>query len=151
MSALWLPRGTANASLFAGAQYGYLPELFACIHRQRLTPLPGVVLKGFLAIIFCIPTNIYGLIDFFSFGAWMFHSLTFVATLCCKFTKKDTERVINIPIPLIVIIILISIYLVTIPVITSPNIEFLITSCWILFGLIFYYLFVYRKRELQFM
>jgi hypothetical protein len=44
--------GSANAILFeaarycmVGAQYGYLPELFACIQRQRLTPLPGVVLQ----------------------------------------------------------------------------------------------------------
>ena len=44
--------GTANVSLFGaarycmvGAQYGYLPEVFACIHRQRLTPLPGVFLE----------------------------------------------------------------------------------------------------------
>jgi amino acid transporter len=43
--------GTANGALFGGArycmvgaQYGYLPELFACIQTQRLTPLPGVVL-----------------------------------------------------------------------------------------------------------
>jgi amino acid transporter len=42
--------GTANGALFASArycmvaaQYGYLPELFACIQTQRLTPLPGVV------------------------------------------------------------------------------------------------------------
>jgi amino acid transporter len=44
--------GSANAILFeaarycmVGAQYGYLPELFACIQIQRLTPLPGVVLQ----------------------------------------------------------------------------------------------------------
>jgi L-type amino acid transporter 9 len=115
--------GSANAILFeaarycmVGAQYGYLPELFACIQTQRLTPLPGVVLqvlssiehfrmmtillffflKGLVAIIFCIPSNIYGLIDFFSFAAWIFYGLTFVATLCCKFTKKDAHRVISV-------------------------------------------------------
>ncbi len=44
--------GTANGSLFGGArycmvgsQYGYLPEVFACIHTQRLTPLPGVIFQ----------------------------------------------------------------------------------------------------------
>ncbi len=43
--------GSANGALFGSArycmvaaQYGYLPELFACIQTQRLTPLPGVVL-----------------------------------------------------------------------------------------------------------
>jgi len=117
MSAL----GSANGSLFGaarysmvGAQYGYLPDVFACIHKRRLTPVPGVVfqvisssyiyllmtisyfLKGFLAILFCIPSNVDSLIDFFSFVAWIFYGLTFVATLCCKFTKKDAERVISV-------------------------------------------------------
>jgi amino acid transporter len=28
-----------------GAQYGYLPEIFSCIHKKRLTPIPTVVLQ----------------------------------------------------------------------------------------------------------
>ncbi|CAF2685034.1 unnamed protein product [Rotaria sp. Silwood2] len=95
--------GSANASLFASArycmvsaQYGYLPEVFACIHIRRLTPVPGVVLQGTIAIMFCLPSNIEDLINFFSFAAWIFYGLTFVATLCCKFTHKDAERVISV-------------------------------------------------------
>ncbi len=49
--------GSANAILFeagrycmVGAQYGYLPELFACIQKQRLTPLPGIVFQVLLFI-----------------------------------------------------------------------------------------------------
>ena len=44
--------GSANAVLFqaarycmVGAQYGYLPELFAGIHKSRLTPVPGVIFQ----------------------------------------------------------------------------------------------------------
>ncbi|CAF4864026.1 unnamed protein product [Rotaria sp. Silwood1] len=145
--------GTANASLFGSArccmvsaQYGYLPEVFACIHMRRLTPMPGVVLQGVIAMMFCLPSNIENLINLIGFAAWIFYGLTFVATLCCKFTKKNAERV---PIPLIIIIVLISIYLVVAPVITSPSIEFLFATALILFGLVFYYPFVYRKIELK--
>jgi L-type amino acid transporter 9 len=56
----------------------------------------SLVLKGFIAIFFCIPSDVGGLIDFFSFATWIFYGLTFVATLCCKFTKKDAERVISV-------------------------------------------------------
>ncbi|CAF1017870.1 unnamed protein product [Rotaria sordida] len=146
--------GSANGSLFGAArfcmvsaQYGYLPEVFACIHIRRLTPIPAVVLQGVITILFCLPSNIDGLIDFFSFAAWIFYGLTFVATLCCKFTKKNAERVISVPIPLIIIIVLISIYLVLAPVITSPNIGYLFATIMILCGLVFYYPFVYRKIE----
>jgi len=113
--------GTANGSVYGagrysmvGAQYGYLPEVFACIHIRRLTPAPGIVfqvlsssyiyllmiisflLKGLIAILFCIPSNVDSLIDFTSFASWIFYGLTFVATLCCKFTKKNAERVISV-------------------------------------------------------
>ena len=44
--------GSTNALLFqaarycmVGAQYGYLPEIFACIHKSRLTPVPGVIFQ----------------------------------------------------------------------------------------------------------
>ncbi|CAF0959548.1 unnamed protein product [Adineta steineri] len=106
--------------------------------------------NGTIAIAFCLPSNVDGLIDFFSFVAWMFYALTFAATLCCKFTKKSADRVISVPIPLLVIIILISIYLVIAPLISSPSIGFLVAGILILFGLVFYYPFVYRKIELQF-
>ncbi|CAF3658795.1 unnamed protein product [Rotaria socialis] len=151
--------GSASAILFGGArccmvgaQYGYLPELFACIQSQRLTPLPGVVLLvGVLAIAYSIPSDLYALIDFFSFSVWIFYGLTFVATLCCKFTKKDAQRMINVPIPLVIVIILISIYLIIVPVISYPSFGFLIAALVILFGLVFYYPFVYRKIKLQLM
>ncbi|CAF3120388.1 unnamed protein product [Rotaria sp. Silwood2] len=149
--------GSGNGSLFSsarycmvGAQYGYLPEVFACIHKHRLTPVPGIVLEvGLIAIALCLPSNVEGLIDFFSFTAWIFYGLTFLATLFCKFTMKRAERVISIPIPLIIIIILISIYLVFAPVIADPSIGFLVAFLIVLFGLIFYYPFVYRKIELN--
>ena len=44
--------GNANAALLGssrycmvGARYGYLPEIFAYIQRQRLTPLPSIALQ----------------------------------------------------------------------------------------------------------
>ncbi|CAF0835435.1 unnamed protein product [Rotaria sordida] len=150
--------GSANGTLIAaarysmvGAQYGYLPEVFACIHSKRLTPLPGIVLQGFIGILFCLPIDISSLIDLFNFAAWIFYGLTFFATLCCKFTKKDAKRVISIPIPLIVVIILISIYLVIAPVISKPSIGLLVATTIMLVGLVFYYPFVYRKMELNIM
>ena len=46
--------------------------------------------------------------------------------------------------------ILVAIYLVVIPVVSSPSIGFLIASVVILFGLVFYYPFVYRNIKLGF-
>ncbi|CAF5011682.1 unnamed protein product, partial [Rotaria sp. Silwood1] len=125
--------GSATATIYSsgryfmvGARYGYLPEIFSCIQKQRLTPLPSIVLMTILSIIYCIPTNIEDLIDFVSFVAWVFFGLTFVATICCKFTKAEAYRVIKVPIPVIIFMILVSIYLIIAPVISSPNIGYLV-------------------------
>ena len=45
--------------------------------------------------------------------------------------------------------ILVAIYLVVIPIIASPNIGLVVAALLMLFGLIFYYPFVYRKIELK--
>ena len=51
------------------------------------------------------------------------------------------------PIPLVVIIILIAIYLVVAPIIANPSFGLLVAASLILFGLVFYYPFVYRRIE----
>ncbi|CAM4784309.1 unnamed protein product [Rotaria magnacalcarata] len=148
--------GSANATIYAsgryfmvGARYGYLPEIFSCIQKQRLTPLPSIVLMTILSIIYCIPSNIGNLIGFVSFVSWMFFGLTFLATIFCKFTKAKADRVIKVPIPVIIFMILVSIYLVIAPVISSPNIGYLVAIIILLIGLVFYYLFVFRKIQLK--
>ncbi|CAM4956179.1 unnamed protein product [Rotaria socialis] len=150
--------GSANAKIYTsgryfmvGARYGYLPEMFSCIQKQRLTPLPSIVLMTILSIIYCIPSNIGNLIGFVSFVSWMFFGLTFLATIFCKFTKAKADRVIKVPIPVIIFMILVSIYLVIAPVISSPNIGYLVALIILLVGLVFYYLFVFRKIQLKVM
>ena len=116
LSALGSANGLTYTSArycMVSARYGYLPEIFSYIQKQRLTPLPGIifqvclfvvwirfissfVFKTILAIIYCIPSDIEGLINYFSFVSWLFCGLTFVATLCCKFTKRDVPRLIKV-------------------------------------------------------
>ncbi|CAF1257140.1 unnamed protein product, partial [Adineta ricciae] len=150
--------GSANVSTYSyarhcmvSARYGYLPAIFSYIQKQRLTPLPAIILQAILSIIYCIPSDVDGLINYFSFVSWLFRGLTFTAVLCCRFTKRDAHRVIKVPIPLVIIMILISIYLVIAPVISRPNIGFLVASVILLISLLVYYVVVFRKMTPKFM
>ncbi|UJR18649.1 hypothetical protein I4U23_005557 [Adineta vaga] len=150
--------GSANVTIYSNARhcmvsarYGYLPEIFSYIQKQRLTPLPGILFQTILTIIYCIPSDIDDLINYFSFVSWLFRGLTFVAVLCCRFTKRDAHRVIKVPIPLIILMILISIYLVIAPVISRPNIGFLVAVIILFLSLIVYYVIVFRKITPKFM
>ncbi|CAF4100214.1 unnamed protein product [Rotaria socialis] len=150
--------GNVNGLLFfsarycmVGARYGYLPDVFSCIQKQRLTPLPGILLQTIFAICYCIPSDIDSLITLFSFVSWVFTGLTFFATVCCRFTKPKAHRTIKVPMPLIMVMLLVALYLIIAPVISSPNIGFLVAALILLVGLIFYYLFVFRKMQPTFM
>ncbi|UJR38710.1 hypothetical protein I4U23_031375 [Adineta vaga] len=154
LSALGSANGLTYTSArycMVSARYGYLPKIFSYIQKQRLTPLSGIIFQTILSIIYCIPSDIEGLINYFSFVSWLFCGLTFVATLCCKFTKRDIHRYIKVPIPLVILMILISIYLVLAPIISYPNIGFLIASIILLISLIVYYVFVFRNIKPKFM
>ena len=68
--------GSCNAGIFAssrycmiGARYGYLPEVFACIQKKRLTPLPGIV--------FQVSSNLFLLIKYEYFVGNSFNSLLY--------------------------------------------------------------------------
>jgi hypothetical protein len=52
-----------------------------------------------------------------------------------------------VPIPLVIVMILISIYLVVVPAIFHPKIGFIFPAITAVLGLILYYPFVYRKME----
>lgn len=70
MSAL----GAANSSLFSaarycmtGARYGYLPEIFACIQKTRLTPITGIILEVriLLLVLYSVFFSFVGLTRYF--------------------------------------------------------------------------------------
>lgn len=53
---------------------------------------PLLVLQTFLAALMVLLGDIFALIDFFSFTAWMFYGSTMAALLVLRYTMKDVER-----------------------------------------------------------
>ncbi|CAF0938792.1 unnamed protein product [Adineta ricciae] len=143
--------GSANGLTYTSARYCMVSACYGLVCFLNEFDSFDCFLKTILAIIYCIPSDIEGLISYFSFVSWLFCGLTFVATLWCKFTKRDVLRLIKVPITLVIFIILICIYLVIAPVISYPNIGFLIASIILLLSLIVYYIFIFRQVQPKFM
>lgn len=91
----WDIRPHSKTTAYTHAQY-YSTSLHVSPFFAFRTRSPFLFLKVILCVVYCIPSNIYTLINFASFVSWLFYGLTFVATLCCKWTKKDAYRVINV-------------------------------------------------------
>ncbi|CAL1547645.1 unnamed protein product [Lymnaea stagnalis] len=150
--------GAANGSCFTGgrlvyaaAREGHLPEVFSYIHVKKATPLPSLILTTIVAIMMMIPGDIFSLIDFFSFAAWLFYGATMGSVLILRYTKPDAPRPYRVPTVIPIIVLVISVYLVVAPIIQQPRIEFFYASLFILSGLVFYVPFVLYNVKIKFL
>ncbi|VDI18884.1 solute carrier family 7 (L-type amino acid transporter), member 9 [Mytilus galloprovincialis] len=158
LSVVFSTFGAANGSCFTGgrvmfvaAREGHLPEVLSFVHTRQFTPLPSLVVSTILACVLVLMGDIFALIDFFSFAAWMFYGLTMAALIVMRYTQKDAYRPYKVPIIIPIIVLLCSFYLVIAPILQNPRIEFLYASIFMFSGLIFYVPFVVYKKELSFM
>ena len=149
--------GAANGSCFTGgrlvyaaAREGHLPEVFSYIHVRKGTPFPSLILTTTIAILMMIPGDIFSLIDFFSFAAWLFYGATMASVIVLRYTRPNAPRPYKVPLVIPVVVIIISCYLVIAPIIQNPRIEFLYATFFIISGLIFYFPFCVFKINLKF-
>ena len=150
--------GAANGSCFTGgrvmyvaAREGHLPEFLSYVHTKQFTPLPSLVVSTILACLMVLMGDIFALIDFFSFAAWMFYGGTMAALIVMRYTQKDAYRPYKVPIIVPILVLLFSCYLVIAPIVQNPRIEFLYASLFMFSGLVFYVPFVVYKKEFFFM
>ncbi|ELU11785.1 hypothetical protein CAPTEDRAFT_97936 [Capitella teleta] len=152
--------GAANGTIFSAgrlnyvaAREGHMLELMSMVHVKKFTPAPSIVFTSLLAIIYIIPGNIGGLIEFFNFAVWIFYGLTAAAFIVMRFTTdyKDAYRPCKIPIFIPVIVVIVSVFLVLAPIINDPRLEFLYVALFILAGVIFYIPFVHFQKQPPFM
>lgn len=150
--------GAANGSCFSGCRLAYvaarehhLPEVLSYVHIKNYTPLPSVIFSTLVAILLIIPGNIFSLIDFFSFTAWVFYGATMACVLILRKTRPNAPRPYRVPTIIPIIMLFMSTYLVVAPIIDNPRIEFLYATLFILSGMIFYVPFIAFKLRLTFL
>lgn len=137
--------GAANGSLFAGVRTLYasardeqFPEILSYVNCRRFTPIPCLIFTSVISLLMLIPGDIGGLIDFFSFAAWLFYALTIVCLFILRWTMKDAKRPIKVFLLFPVIFLACSIYLVVTPIIQDPRLEFLYAAIFMVGGFVFY-------------
>uniref|UniRef100_A0A8D0DUN9 b(0,+)-type amino acid transporter 1 n=1 Tax=Salvator merianae TaxID=96440 RepID=A0A8D0DUN9_SALMN len=136
---------TAGRLVYVAGREGHMLKLLSYISVKRLTPAPAIIFYGTIAIIYIIPGDINTLINYFSFAVWIFYGITVLGLIVMRFTRKNLERPIRVPLFIPVIVTLVSIVLVLAPIITAPELPYLYCVLFILSGLIFYTLFIHFK------
>eukprot|EP00063_Salmo_salar_P070674 XP_014045509.1 PREDICTED: b(0,+)-type amino acid transporter 1-like [Salmo salar] len=120
-------------------------KILSYISLKRYTPSPAIIFNGILAVLYIIPTDISTLINYFSFAVWGFYGLTALALIVMRFTRKELKRPVKCPMPIAVLVVIVSCYLVLAPIIDKPELEYLYCTIFILSGLLLYFPFVHRK------
>ncbi|KAL3860836.1 hypothetical protein ACJMK2_010900 [Sinanodonta woodiana] len=150
--------GAVNGSCFTGgrimyvaAREGHLPEILSYVHVAQYTPLPSLLVSTLISATMVVSGDIFSLIDFFSFAAWMFYGATMVALLILRVTQKNRPRPYKVPIIIPIIVLLCSCYLLVAPIIQQPRIEFLYAFLFVISGLLFYVPFVVFKKNYKIM
>ncbi|XP_054856599.1 B(0,+)-type amino acid transporter 1 [Eublepharis macularius] len=136
---------TAGRLIYVAGREGHMLKVLSYISVKRLTPAPAIIFYAAIGIIYIIPGDIETLINYFSFASWIFYGLTALGLIVMRFTRKEHERPIRVPLIIPIIVTLVSIVLVLAPIITAPELPYLYCVLFILSGLIFYVLFIHFK------
>ncbi|KAK1163417.1 b(0,+)-type amino acid transporter 1 [Acipenser oxyrinchus oxyrinchus] len=148
---------TAGRLIYVAGREGHMIKILSYISVRRFTPSPAIIFnaiaptdpafksQGILSIIYIIPADINTLINYFSFAGWGFYGVTVLALIVMRFTRKDLERPVKVPIFIPVIVVVLSFYLLLAPIIDKPEWEYLYCTAFILSGLVVYLLFVHLK------
>jgi len=143
--------GAANGSAFTGgrltyaaARKGHMLKIFSYISVERLTPSPALILNSVIAVIMILPdsSNFSTLINYFTFASWIFYGATFLSVPILRYRYPKWHRPYKVWLIVPIICFLASCYLVVVPIIENPEIEYLYAGCFILAGFIVYIPFI---------
>lgn len=150
--------GAANGTIFAAGRLcyvasreGHLVDVLSFVHVKKLTPAPALLFHAIVALAMVMSGSIEGLIDFFSFTVWIFYGMAMVAVLVLRYKEPKLPRPYKVPIVIPIIVLIISVYLVIAPIIDNPQIEYLYSILFMVFGAIMYIPFVHFGYVFKFM
>lgn len=96
-----------------------------------------------------LPGDLGGLIEFFSFSAWMFYGLAAFSAIVLRIRAKDLYRPYSVPLVIPVFVLVASIYLLVAPIVNKPQMEYLYPLAFAAVGIAVYIPFVQFKYSPQ--
>ncbi len=79
---------------YAAARDSNLPKILSMINIDHLTPAPSIIATGIIALLMILSSDIYALLEFFTFIIWIFYALNLFALLIIK--RRNAKEVANV-------------------------------------------------------
>jgi len=134
----------ASRLFFVGAREGHMPKVMSLITLKQCTPVPCLVVLGFITLAMLTTSNVYILINFMAFIESVFLTITVGALLYLRWNQPKLERPVKVNILLPIFFFLVCFFLVCLPVYVTPKVV-LIGSGIILSGLPVYYVLIHQQ------
>ncbi|XP_033636077.1 b(0,+)-type amino acid transporter 1-like [Asterias rubens] len=136
---------------FAAGREGHMIKVMSMVTVKRLTPLPAIVLQGTIGIILISFGDFDSIIRYSGFVKNIFQAATFVALMVLRWKLPDQPRAFKVNILVPILATMSALFLVLVPLIFQPTLEYLYAIVLLVLGLIVYFVFVRGKRQLPFM
>ncbi len=136
---------------FAAGREGHMIKVMSMVTVKRLTPLPAIVLQGLIGIILIIVGDFDSIIKFSGIVNCLFQGASFVALLVLRWKYPHKPRAFKVNILVPVLATMSSLFLVLVPLISKPTLEYLYAILLLALGLIVYFVFIWGKRQLPLM
>ncbi|XP_004696452.1 b(0,+)-type amino acid transporter 1-like [Echinops telfairi] len=146
--------GSANGAFFSGSRIcyvagreGHMPSLLSMVHAHHLTPAPALMFTTAVALILIIQGSFSAIVNLLSLIAWIIYGTTISCLLYLRVKEKHLPRSYKVPTFIPVIMLLASIFLVLVPIIDHPQMEFFYLFLFLLSGFLAYFLFIYFQCQ----
>ncbi|KAG1686335.1 Large neutral amino acids transporter small subunit 2 [Nymphon striatum] len=137
---------TSSRLFCVGAREGHLPNFMSMMHIQKCTPTPALLFTGSTSLIMLSSTNIFSLINYFSFATWLWVGIAVCGMLWLRYNRPNAPRPIIIPVIIPILFLACCLFLVVVPLYAQPF-ETGMGLLLILSGLPIYLLFISGKYE----
>lgn len=112
---------TSSRLFFVGGRNGHMPEVLTMINENKRTPMPAVILTGFLSLLFLfLSNNLFDLMNCMGIVYWLAIGVVILALMTMRFTMPNVPRPIKVNWVFPIVFFAGCVFLVVVPLIGEP-------------------------------